>query len=94
MPTYLYNKVPLREDDGLGSAWGLELVEGRRWEIFWYVGMVVLGCSLLVAVVVAVVVGVVKGDVQGAFTVPGFLETGVRVGVAIATLSATVDYLW
>jgi len=48
-----------------------------------------LGCSLLVAVVV----GVVKRDVQGAFTVPGFLETGVGVGVAITTLSATVDYL-
>lgn len=89
MPTYLHDKVPLREDDGLGSAWGLELVEGRRWEIFWYVGMMILGCSLLVAVVV----GVVKGDVQGAFTVAGFLETGVGVGVAIATLSATVDYL-
>lgn len=24
-----------------------------------------------------------KGDVQGAFTVPGFLETGVGVGVAL-----------
>lgn len=42
---------------------------------------------------VAVAVGIVKGDVQGALTVPGFLETAVGVGVAIATLSATVDYL-
>jgi hypothetical protein len=89
MPTYLHDKVPLRVDDGLGSAWGLELVEGRRWEIFWYVGTVVLACST----VVGLVYGVVQHDVSAGFTVAGFLQTCFGVGVALATLSATVDYL-
>jgi hypothetical protein len=89
MPTYLQNSVALRPDDGLGSGWGLELVEGRRWEIFWYVGAVVLVCST----VVGLVYGVVKHDVSAGFTVAGFLQTSFGVGVALATLSATVDYL-
>jgi hypothetical protein len=89
MPTYLQNRVPLRPDDGLGSGWGLELVEGRRWEIFWYVEAVVLVCST----VVGLVYGVVKHDVSAGFTVAGFLQTSLGVGVALAGLSATVDYL-
>lgn len=89
MPTYLQNRVALRPDDGLGSGWGLELVEGRRWEIFWYVGAVVLVCST----VVGLVYGVVKHDVSAGFTVAEFLQTSFGVGVALATLSATVDYL-
>jgi hypothetical protein len=50
---------------------------------------VVLVCST----VVGLVYYVVKHDVSAGFTVVGFLQTSFGVGVALATLSATVDYL-
>jgi hypothetical protein len=88
IPKYRLDKVPLRVEDGLGNAWGLELVEGRRWEAFWYIAALIFLCSTAIALGY----GLWKHDVSAGFTIAGFLETSFGVGIAIATISATADY--
>ena len=89
IPKYLLDKVPLRVEYGLGNAWGLELVEGRRWESFWYIAALIFLCSIIIGLVY----GLVKHDVSAGFTIAGFLETSFGVGIALATISASADYL-
>jgi len=89
IPTYVLEKVPLRQPEDLGNAWGIELVEGRKWEMFWYIFAVVFFCSTAFGLVY----GVIHKDMSAGFTIAGFLQTSLGVGVGLATLSATVDYL-
>jgi hypothetical protein len=89
IPKYLLDKVPLRAEDDLGSAWGLELVEGRKWEAFWYIAALIFLCSTIIALVY----GLIEHDMSAGFTIASFVETGFGVGIALATISATADYL-
>ncbi|PVH74817.1 hypothetical protein DL98DRAFT_428693, partial [Cadophora sp. DSE1049] len=89
LPTYVLDKVPLRLDDGLGNAWGLELIEGRSWEILWYVGFVTFACGSAIGLAY----GLAKHDISAGFAIAGFLQTSCGVVVGLGTLSATVEYL-
>ena len=48
-----------------------------------------MACSTIVGLIY----GALQHDVSAGFTVAGFLQTTFGVGVALATLLATVDYL-
>lgn len=88
IPTYRLDAVPLRHYDQLGEAWGLEVIEGRRWEIFWYVAALVFVGSFISGVVW----GAVHHNLSDAFSVASFFQTSCAIAVGLATLSATVDY--
>jgi hypothetical protein len=89
IPTYRLGKIPLRHDDELGEAWGIEVIEGRKWEIFWYIAGLVFASSF----VFAVAWGVVHHSLSDAFSVSSFMQTSFAIAVGLATLSASVDYL-
>jgi hypothetical protein len=89
IPTYRLDKIPLRHDDELGEAWGIEIIEGRKWETFWYIAGLVFASSF----VFAVAWGVMHHSLSDAFSVSSFLQTSFAIAVGLATLSASVDYL-
>ena len=76
VPT-IWNRIPrkLRAElkacptRGSSLGWGLQLVEGMEWLLFF-----ILGCAgFLLCLLVAVVWSAVRGDVQGGFAIGGFL---------------------
>ncbi|KAE9377646.1 hypothetical protein N431DRAFT_461242 [Stipitochalara longipes BDJ] len=89
IPTYRLDTVPLRHHDQLGEAWGLEVIEGRRWEIFWYIAALVFAGSFLFVIVW----GVLHHNLSEAFSVASFLQTSFAIAVGLTTLSATVDFI-
>jgi len=89
IPIYRLAAVPLAHQNQLGEAWGLEIIEGRRWEIFWYIAALVFTGSFIFAIIW----GVVHHNLSDAFSVASFLQTSFAIAVGLATLSAAVDFI-
>lgn len=96
-PKILQKHIPLKKNSlpapGLGSnsmlidGWGIyfhERVSGRR---LWYVALVTIALSF----VLAVVWSALTGDTQTGFTISGYLVTVVAVVVGILTLQSYAD---